>query len=78
MANDADVARAFPVGADIEVIVLELDAEGRRIRLSVKAVGDAQQAEEMREYTERRDMAPAEGFGSLADKLRGALRPPEK
>jgi len=78
LANDAEVARAFPVGTDIEVIVLEVDPEGRRIRLSVKAVGDAQQAEEMRDYTERQGAEPAEKFGSLADKLRGALRPREK
>ena len=32
----------------------------------------------MREYTERADAAPTEGFGSLADKLRGALKPREK
>ena len=75
VARDADVARAFPVGADVEVVVLEVDPSGRRIRLSVKAVQDAHEAEEMREYTEREDAAPAEGFGSLADKLRGALKP---
>ena len=51
---------------------------GRRIRLSAKAVLDAHEAEEVREYTERGDAAPAEGFGSLADKLRGALKPREK
>ena len=43
-----------------------------------KAVLDAHEAEEVREYTEREDAAPAEGFGSLADKLRGALKPREK
>ena len=32
------------------------------------------EADEVREYTERRTRrAPAEGFGSLADKLRDAL-----
>ena len=73
VAREADVAKAFPVGADVEVVVLEVDPSGRRIRLSVKAVADAQEAEEVREYTEREDVAPAEGFGSLADKLRGAI-----
>jgi ribosomal protein S1 len=66
------------VGADVEVIVLEVDPQGRRIRLSLKAVRDAQEAEETREYTERKDAASAEGFGSLADKLRVALKPREK
>jgi small subunit ribosomal protein S1 len=78
VAKDADVVRAFPIGADVEVVVLEVDAAGRRIRLSARAVQDAQDAEELREYTERDDGASAEGFGSLADKLRGALRPRDK
>jgi small subunit ribosomal protein S1 len=78
VAKEADIARAFPVGADVEVVVLEIDPSGRRIRLSAKAVLDAREAEELREYTERGDAAPAEGFGSLADKLRGALKPREK
>ena len=78
VAREADVAKAFPVGTDVEVVVLEVDPSGRRIRLSRKAVLDAHEAEEMREYTEREDAAPAEGFGSLADKLRGALEPREK
>ena len=77
-AREADLSRAFPVGADVEVVVLEVDPTGRRIRLSVKAVLDAHEAEEVREYAERGDAAPSEGFGSLADKLRGALTPREK
>jgi ribosomal protein S1 len=78
VAKEADIARAFPIGADVEVAVLEVDPSGRRIRLSAKAVLDAHEAEEVREHTERGDPAPAEGFGSLADKLRGALKPREK
>jgi small subunit ribosomal protein S1 len=76
--KEADVARAFPIGTDVEVVVLEVEPSGRRIRLSAKAVRDAHEAEELREYTERADIAPAEGFGSLADKLRGALKPRDK
>jgi small subunit ribosomal protein S1 len=78
VARDADVSSTFPVGADVQVVVLDVDPTGRRIRLSVKAVLDAHEAEEVREYTERGDAAPADGFGSLADKLRGALKPWEK
>jgi len=73
VAKEADIARAFPVGADVEVEVLEVDATGRRIRLSVKAIHDARDAAEVREYAERADGAPAQGFGTLADKLRHAL-----
>jgi small subunit ribosomal protein S1 len=78
VARDADVKRAFPVGASVEVVVLEVDPTGRRIRLSVKAVLQVKEAEEVREYTERSDEATPEGFGSLAAKLRGALTPREK
>jgi small subunit ribosomal protein S1 len=79
VAREADVSRAFPVGADVEVVVLDVDEPpGRRIRLSVKAVLDAHEVAQVREYTEREDIASAEGFGSLADKLRGALKPREK
>lgn len=79
VTKDADLSRAFPVGADVQVVVLDVeDPPGRRIRLSVKALADAQEDAEVREYAERADVAPAEGFGSLADKLRAALRPGEK
>ena len=78
VAREGDVVKAFPVGSDVEVIVLEVDPAGRRIRLSVKAIQDASEADEVREYAERADAAPAEGFGSLADKLRGALKPRQK
>jgi small subunit ribosomal protein S1 len=78
VAKEADIARAFPIGADVEVVVLEVDPSGRRIRLSAKAILDAHEAEEVREYAERGGPGPAEGFGSLADKLRGALKPREK
>ena len=78
VANDTNVSRAFPVGADVEVVVLDADPQGRRIRLSVKALHDVEEAEGVREYTEREDVASAEGFGSLADRIRGALRPREK
>ena len=78
VARGADVMKTFPVGTDVEVIVLEVDSSGRRVRLSHKAVLDGQEAEELREYTERKDAASAEGFGSIGDKLRGALGPREQ
>ena len=75
VAKEGDVAKAFPVGADVEVVVLEADDAGRRIRVSRKAVLDAQEAAEVREYAERTDAESRQSFGSLADKLRGALTP---
>ena len=73
--RDGDVAKAFPPGSDVDVVVLDIDETGRRIRLSVKAIADAQEAAEVREYNRREGTASSEAFGSLADKLRGALKP---
>lgn len=72
--RDGELKKAFPVGKELEVVVLEVDAAARRIRLSVTAVEDARQAGEVREYTERAGQAPADRFGSMADKLRDALK----
>jgi len=74
VARDADVKKAFRVGDDMQVVVLDVDPAARRIRLSVTAVEQMREADEVREYTDRPDVAPAEGFGSLADKLRDALK----
>jgi small subunit ribosomal protein S1 len=76
LAREADLKKAFPVGSDITVIVLDVDVTARRLRLSVKGVGDAREAAEVRAYAAREDVAQAQSFGgSLADKLRGALKP---
>ena len=72
VAKEGDVAKSFPVGSDVEVIVLEVDPSGRRIRLSAKAVLDAREADEVREWSER-SKPRGETFGSLADKLRSAF-----
>jgi len=77
VAKEGDVRRAFPLGADVEVIVLEIDPAGRRIRLSAKAVMEAREAEEVREWAER-NAPPPEGFGTLADKLRSAFKSLQK
>ncbi len=78
VAKEADIQKAFPLGASIDVIVQEVDAAGRRIRLSVKAIQDAEEAAEVRDYTARETVAQTQSFGSLADKLRGALTSREK
>ncbi|MGH9327841.1 MAG: S1 RNA-binding domain-containing protein, partial [Terriglobia bacterium] len=77
IGKEGDLRRAFPVGSEVEVIVLESDPSGRRIRLSAKAVMEAREAEEIHEWTER-NPAPTEGLGTFADKLRSALKSPRK
>jgi small subunit ribosomal protein S1 len=71
--RDADLMKAFPVGSEVEVAVLEADASGRRIRVSRKAVAQQREQAELREYAARRDTAP-NSLGSLADKLQEALK----
>jgi small subunit ribosomal protein S1 len=71
--RDEDLLKAFPPGSDVEVVVLEVDPMGRRIRLSRKAVAEQRERAELREYSQRPDAAPSASLGSLADKLRGAL-----
>jgi small subunit ribosomal protein S1 len=72
--RDADMLKAFPLGSDVEVAVLEVDPTGRRIRLSRKAVAEERERAELREYAARSDSAPATSLGSMADHLRNALK----
>jgi ribosomal protein S1 len=74
VARDTDMKKAFRVGDEVQVVVLDVDPTARRIRLSVTAVQKMREADEMREYTDRTDAAAPERFGTLADKLRDALK----
>ena len=71
--RNVDVRKVFPVGSEVEVAVLEVDAAGRRIRLSKKAVAEQRERAELRDYATQQESVPAASMGSLADKLRGAL-----
>jgi small subunit ribosomal protein S1 len=75
--KEGDLRKIFPVGGDVEVMVLEVDDSGHRIRLSRKAVLEAREKKEAQDYAERQDKAQSEGFGSLADSLRSAFERPE-
>ena len=74
----SDLRKAFPLGSDVEVIVLHVDPEGRRIELSRKAVLEAGEKREVLDYVEQQDRSQPERFGSLADKLRAAMKPPKQ
>jgi small subunit ribosomal protein S1 len=71
--RDADLVKAFPLGSEVEVAVLEADARGR-IRLSKKAVAQQREQAELREYADREDATRPTSLGSLADTLRNALK----
>lgn len=71
--REDDLRKKFPVGSDVEVVVLEVDGDGRRIRLSAKAVARAKEKDEARDYSERQERGQSGSFGSLADTLRKAM-----
>ncbi len=63
--------------------ILSIDPEKKRIGVAPVPEGSARAAaavapDEQRAHTDAQDTGPAERFGSLADKLRDALKPPEK
>jgi len=72
--RDVDVRKAFPIGSEVEVVVLEADPAGRRIRVSKKAVAEQLEKAELREYAARPDAEPTASLGSLGDSLRDALK----
>jgi small subunit ribosomal protein S1 len=67
-----------PVETTAAFEIVSIDLEKKRIGLALVPEGSARagahEAAELRGSTERGDV----GFGTLADKLRGALRPPDK
>ena len=71
--RDTDLRKAFPIGSEVEVAVLEVDPAGKRIRLSRKAVAEMREQAELREYNAAAVATPAASMGSIADKLRDAL-----
>jgi ribosomal protein S1 len=62
-------------GSTASFEILGIDLEKKRI--AVKLVPDVEHAQDLREYAEREEARPSDGFGSLADKLRGALGTPK-
>jgi small subunit ribosomal protein S1 len=72
--RDGDMLKAVPIGSEVEVVVLEVDPSGRRIRLSKKAVAQQREQAELRDYAARPDAAPTTSLGSMADNLRNALK----
>jgi small subunit ribosomal protein S1 len=73
LPRGADLRKAFPVASEVEVLVLDIDPSGRRIRLSRRAVEDAEERADARDFATRQEGQATGSFGSLADKLRAAL-----
>jgi ribosomal protein S1 len=75
-------SRAVASGTTGAFEILSIDPEKKRIGVALVPEGSARAREtgpaEPHDSPPREDAAPPEGFGSLADKLRGALTPREK
>jgi small subunit ribosomal protein S1 len=72
--REGDIQKKFPVGSDLTVMVLEVDPSSRRIRLSIKAIAEAEQRREAQDYAKSQESESSSGFGTLADKLRSAMK----
>jgi small subunit ribosomal protein S1 len=73
--------RLVAVGTTGPFEVVSLDLAAKRIGLALVHEGRrgaAREAEDVREYADRQESAPSKTFGSLADKLRQAIKPPQK
>jgi ribosomal protein S1 len=78
LARYVDLKRHFPAGTMLDVVVGEVNPSARRISLSVSGVQRMREAAEVREYSERASAEPGGNFGSLADKLKDALKPRQR
>jgi small subunit ribosomal protein S1 len=76
MVAPFEILSIDPVKKRIGVAIVEPGA-GKSRATAAKAA-EAEEAADVRDYTARENVAQADGFGSLADKLRGALKPPTK
>ena len=63
-----------PPGASVRVEILSVDSERQRIGVAVKEAAEEGEPSASSAYQNQ----PIEGFGSLADKLRAAMRPTKK
>jgi len=71
-------AKSLAVGQTAAFEILSIDVENRRIGVSMRDSGSADDVGreiDVRDYAERAGAQTSTSFGSLADKLRGALKP---
>jgi small subunit ribosomal protein S1 len=72
-------AKTISVGQTAPFEILAIDVDKRRIGVGMVQDGaeirDGKKVDEVKEYRERQVAAPSGGIGSLADQLRGAMKP---
>ena len=66
-------SRTVPVGMTGSFEILSIEPEKKRIGLALVQEGAVESAAELRDYAARTEVESSGAFGSLADKLRGAL-----
>ncbi|MBN2196337.1 MAG: S1 RNA-binding domain-containing protein [Polyangiaceae bacterium] len=70
----ADHKRAYPIGREVEVVVVQRDAQNGKLRFSVSGVADVQERRNFREFAAvERPATRSGGMGSLGDLLRAKL-----
>ena len=70
----ADLRKAFPVGAEVKVLVLAIEEGGRRIRLSREKAAAQEERAEAQAY-QRQETAKSGGFGlTIGERLRQSRR----
>ena len=70
----ADLRKAFPVGAEVKVLVLAIEEGGRRIRLSRDKAAAQEERAEAQAY-QRQETAKSGGFGlTIGERLRQSRR----
>jgi small subunit ribosomal protein S1 len=74
-----DIKRAFPPGAKVQAIVIEVDQGSGKVRLSRKAVTDNEAKEEYTQYVDSaKQSESSSGLGSLGDILKAKLEEKRK
>ena len=71
--HGADPKRTFPVGKDVEVVVLSRDHKTGKLRLSIKGVAAAEERSNYKSFAQQNKKASGggKGMGSLGDLLQG-------
>ena len=69
-----DWASSVPVGTTAAFEILSVDVAQKRIGVALVQAGSAGERAEMRDYAARQETAPEPSVGTLADKLRDALK----
>ncbi len=72
LAPGADPKRAYPVGKEVQAVLLGRDSEGR-LRLSIRGVARAEERSNYRDFNQAKKKAKSGSLGSLGDLLRDKL-----